>query len=304
MPLVSLQHAQHQTPIAMTDIDGSNQSGEGMETQVTTMRLGRPIALGRTAEVYAWEEGYIVKLFRDWMPVDWVDNEAHIARAVYAAGLPVPAIGEVVKVNGRVGLVYERVAGVSMLEAFRVKPWMLFRYARILAQLHVDMHACAVPELPSQRQRLEDRIRESGVLSAEAREAVLKALDKEPDGDNLCHGDFHPDNVLVTAEGPVIIDWMDATRGNPVSDVARTSLLLSKGALPPETAVLARWVIGIMREWFHKVYLRQYFQLSLGDQEQLATWQPVIAAARLWENITEEKEQLVAQVEAGLSRYG
>jgi uncharacterized protein (TIGR02172 family) len=268
------------------------------------MRLGRPIALGRTAEVYAWEEGYIVKLFRDWMPVDWVDNEAHIARAVYAAGLPVPAIGEVVKVNGRVGLVYERVAGVSMLEAFRAKPWMLFRYARILAQLHVDMHACIVPELPSQRQRLEDRIRESGVLSAEAKEAVLKTLDKEPDGDNLCHGDFHPDNVLMTAEGPVIIDWMDATRGNPVSDVARTSLLLSKGALPPGTAVLARWVIGTIREWFHKIYLRQYFQLSLGDQEQLTTWQPVIAAARLWENITEEKEQLVTQVEAGLSRYG
>ena len=59
-----------------------------------------------------------------------------------------------------------------------------------------------------------------------------------------------------------------------------------------------------MREWFHKVYLRRYFQLSLGDQGQLTTWQPVIAAARLWENITEEKEQLVAQVEAGLLRYG
>jgi len=60
---------------------------------VITMHLGKPIALGRTAEIYAWEEGYIIKLFRDWMPATSVDYEARMARAVYAAGSPVPAVG-------------------------------------------------------------------------------------------------------------------------------------------------------------------------------------------------------------------
>lgn len=45
--------------------------------------------------------------------------------------------------------------------------------------------------------------------------------------------DFHPDNVLLAARGPVIIDWPDATRGQPLADVARTSLLLRLGGLPP-----------------------------------------------------------------------
>ena len=79
-----------------------------------------------------------------------------IARAVHAAGLHVPAVGEIVEVDGRLGLIYERVDGVSMAETAKAKPWTLFRFARLLAELQADMHASpVVPELPSQRQRLE-----------------------------------------------------------------------------------------------------------------------------------------------------
>ena len=266
------------------------------------MHLGTPIALGRTAEIYAWKDGYIIKLFRDWMTAASVEYEAKVARAVHTAGLPVPAVGEVIEVNGRLGLVYERVEGMSMLETFRTKPWTLFRLAHLLAELHADMHACTVPELPSQRQRLENRIRGTEALSADMKRAVLMVLDEMPDGECLCHGDFHPDNILMTAQGPVIIDWMDATQGNPLSDVARTSLLFRVAALPPATP--ARWLIEAMRHWFHAAYLKRYFQLRPGDRQQLAIWQPVIAAARLGENITEERDRLIALVKAGLSQYG
>ena len=47
--------------------------------------LGDPIALGRTAEVYAWEEGQVLKLFHDWVPTDQVEYEAHIAPAEHNA---------------------------------------------------------------------------------------------------------------------------------------------------------------------------------------------------------------------------
>ena len=52
------------------------------------------------------------------------------------------------------------------------------------------------------------------------------------------------------------------------------------------------------------VYLKRYFQLRPGDRQQLATWQSVIAAARLEEYITDEQDQLIALVKAGLSQYG
>lgn len=269
---------------------------------MSTTSLGDPIALGRTAEIYAWEEDQILKLFRHWFPADGVEYEGRIARMVHAVGLPVPAVGEVVETNGRLGLIYERVEGSSMLETFKSEPWTLFRFARLLAELQADMHACTVPELPSQRQRLENKIQAAEMLAPDMQEAGLKALDKMPDGDRLCHGDFHPDNILMTAQGPVIIDWIDATRGNPLADVARTLLLLSLGAPPPGTS--ARWLLDAARHWFHTAYLKRYFQLRPSDQRQLTAWQPVIAAARLSENIPEEQGRLVALVKAGLAQGG
>ena len=260
--------------------------------------LGKPIALGRTAEIYPWKEGQILKLSRDWVPADWVEYEARIARAVHAAGLHVPAAGEIVEVDGRLGLIYERVDGVSMAEIAKAKPWTLFRFARLLAELQADMHASpVVPELPSQRQRLENKIQTAKALPSHLKEAALSALAKMPDGAQLCHGDFHPDNILLTSQGPVIIDWVDATRGAPLADVARTSVLLL-GAAACESSI--GWLLKGLIHWFHPVYLKHYFRLRASkDRQQLSTWQSIVAAARLSENISEQQDWLLAQVKAG-----
>jgi len=130
--------------------------------------------------------------------------------------------------------------------------------------------------------------------SAELKEQALEALERLPDGDALCHGDFHPDNILMSPRGPVIIDWPDATSGHPLADVARSSLLMRVGGLPPGTA--RRWLVESMRALFHAVYVRRYFGLRPGAREQLAAWQLPVAAARLSEDIPEERERVLALV--------
>jgi uncharacterized protein (TIGR02172 family) len=196
------------------------------------LSLGNPIAIGRTAEIYTWEGGWILKLFRAGWPIARMEHEAHIARTVHTAGLPVPAVGDVVELHGRLGLLYARVEGPSLLARCRTKPWTLWQSARLLADLHATMHACRVPALPSQRQQLTQRLREAAGLPSTLREAALQVLHTLPDADRVCHGDFHPDNVLLTAQGPIIIDWPNATRGNPMADVAQSSVLLRVGVSP------------------------------------------------------------------------
>jgi aminoglycoside phosphotransferase (APT) family kinase protein len=61
---------------------------------------------------------------------------------------------------------------------------------------------------------------------------VLEGLERLPQGAALCHFDFHPDQVLMTQRGPVVIDWMTAFRGHPLADVARSCVLLSFGQAP------------------------------------------------------------------------
>jgi Ser/Thr protein kinase RdoA (MazF antagonist) len=126
-------------------------------------------------------------------------------------------------------------------------------------------------------------------------EAALHSLAGMPDGDAPCHGDLHPRNILMTPRGPVIIDWIDATRGNPLADLARSLLLLAQTtrscASPPRDSVARRFLAG---------YQRRYFQLRPAGREQLAAWRPIVAAARLSENIPQERDWLLSLLQASL----
>ncbi len=89
--------------------------------------LSKPIARGRTADVYAWDDRHILKLYQAWCPPHWVEQESRVAQAVCQAGIPTPAAGEIVSVDGRRGILYERVNGISMLEDLRRRPWLILQ---------------------------------------------------------------------------------------------------------------------------------------------------------------------------------
>jgi hypothetical protein len=149
------------------------------------------IAHGRTADVYAWTSGSVLKLFHPWFDREGPAHEARVARAIHGAGLPVPWVGDLVEVEGRAGLVYERVDGRPMWTELIAHPWRLSALARLLADLHAQIHgARCITAVPPQRERLRTRIAEAPSLSDRLRQAALAALAALPDGDRLCHGDF------------------------------------------------------------------------------------------------------------------
>lgn len=256
--------------------------------------LAQPIAVGRTAEIIPWEDGAVLKLFRDWCPPDWVDYEARIARTVEEAGVPSPRVGEIVEVNGRRGIVYERVEGPSMLRAMSRQPLRLAAFGRTLAQLQLAMHRRPVPGLPDMRGRIAYSIKNAGALPDAKREKALQILERLPGGDRLCHGDFHPDNVLLTPRGPLVIDWMNAAKGHPAADVARTRLLLTIGS--PLNHGLERLLILLGRRLFCSAYDSEYRRCSPEVFRLSADFLPVMAAARLHEKISPETEKLLAMI--------
>ena len=135
-----------------------------------------------------------------------------------------------------------------MLRQVQARPWTLFAATRKLAELHAQIHSyVASPELPTQRQRIRDRIAAVRDVSEADKQAARLCLEKLPDGEAVCHGDFHPENVLFTARDPLIIDWDGASHGDPLGDVACTSRLLQTASLPPHTTTsnvgvpLKRW---------------------------------------------------------------
>lgn len=260
--------------------------------------IGPKIATGRTAEVFLWNDNQVIKLFQEGISVEMAGYEAKVASAVYNSKLPVPDVGEIVRIDNRVGLVFQRIKGISMLETFEKMPWKLIHFAHQLAELHFKVHSRIVPDLPSQLQRFKDKIRSVEVLSEDLKKKILLLLCEMPDDNCLCHGDFHPGNILLTTHGPIIIDWMDTTKGNPLADVARTSLLACEAFLPKDMP--SRLLFLVTRRLIDRIYLKRYFKLNPKNREQFRIWLTINAAARLAENIIEEQDRLISLVQSGL----
>jgi aminoglycoside phosphotransferase (APT) family kinase protein len=133
-----------------------------------------------------------------------MEREARTMEFVYAQGYPVPRVDEV-SADG-LELIMERIAGKNMIDSLTAAPWKAKRLGRVLAGLHVQLHELLAPEWLSPAP--------CGL------------------GDRLLHLDLHPLNVMMSPRGPSVIDWTNAVRGNPNTDVAVTWTLISAGEVP------------------------------------------------------------------------
>ena len=261
--------------------------------------LGEPI--GGTGNLYAWGEGQILKLYGSEAPPGWVEHMGQVDRALHAAGLPVPAAEEPIEIDGGLGLIYERIEGEPMANGLLgpagVDPDTVVGLAHVFAEVHAQVHACgSIPGVPEQREIYPTIIRRIDTLPSDLKDPTVEAFDKLPRGDRLCHGDYHPYNVLISPRGPVVIDWNNAHIGNPLEDVARSALIL-------EGVSVSQPSVRSSIERFTEVYLDRYFQLRPGDPQQLEAWRPIVAAVRLADDISELQEWLIAQVRAGLAPH-
>jgi hypothetical protein len=257
------------------------------------------LAEGREAEVFLRPDGTVLKLLRHPAMAERATREAAALGALNAHGTLAPRCIATVEMDGRPGLVLERVPGPDFLTVMGSRPWLVFRVGAVTARAHAAMHDQTAPAtLPDLRHELRSRIARAPVLPRLSAAFALDLLEALPAGDRLCHGDFHPGNVLGTWARPAVIDWGDASRGDPVADVARTDLLLRVGAPPPGAALPLRVLIPLGRRLLADRYLTVYRRLHPVDADRLARWKVVRAAARLADGIEEEYEELLAFVDA------
>jgi hypothetical protein len=165
--------------------------------------------------------------------------------------------------------------------------------ARQFAELHNLIHQQDGAGLPLIRPALNTMVQRSDTFLKDLPGIVMQTLQNLPDGNALCHFDFHPDQVMMTRQGPVILDWMNASQGHPMADVARTDILMMLGH-EPYGGPMMRAFIDMWRNLFRKAYLSRYFSLHPGtSQDDLVSWFIPVAVGRLGENIDGEKEALL-----------
>ena len=153
--------------------------------------LGRRLGSGKEAEVFELGEA-VIKLYRPGVAKHTIFREAAALAQAEALGLPVPSVGNVRQVDGRWGMVMERVDDRSFAESMAAQPAGTAAHLQEMASLHGRIHACQAVFLGSLKARLEANIRRATALSEGQRHRVLDELAALPDGDRLCHGDAQP----------------------------------------------------------------------------------------------------------------
>jgi aminoglycoside phosphotransferase (APT) family kinase protein len=265
-----------------------------------TAHLTSPIAVGRTAEIFAWEDGHILKLTRPAFPAHLADQEWRNARLAWELGVPVPRPIEILDVAGRRGVVFERCDGPTMAQAIRRSMWRIAAYGRQLARIHAAVHAApahhkAVRALPSYHDRVAWNLERATLLPDALKAQVRPIVARLPDGEALCHADFHPENILLTEKGPVVIDWEGCLHGDPVADVAATCLWI-RAALNFDTG-LRGWLRRRLGQRFEHSYRTEYERQAPHRLARLDTWIGIQAACRADEEHRDQISHLLALVE-------
>ena len=211
--------------------------------------IGPKIAEGRDSEIFEHGEG---RVFRRTFVSRNLTGEANVMNYVRGRGYPVPEVFDA----GEGWLVMERITGVDLLDTIKKTPAGLRETARTLADLHTRLGAIAAPDW------------------------LIEA--PGPEGDRLVHLDLHPMNVMVTADGPVVIDWSNAKRGVPEIDAANTWALLKCGELPMRG--FEKWISQLGRG----LLLRNF--LAFLDRPAAARVMPALVEWRSGDHHHSEKE--------------
>jgi aminoglycoside phosphotransferase (APT) family kinase protein len=197
----------------------------------------------------------VVKLF---LPAyDYaIERELDCAATVNRAGIASPGVHGVVEVDGRRGIVYDRVDGPTLLDQLLRSERSPREVGRVLAAVHVAIHAVAVPALPDLATVIRTRTGGRAV----------------PAGEIVFHGDFHPGNVIAGPNGEVTIDWVNAHLAPRAADVARTVMAVRYQGLRPDQPAEALTRERSARARILDSYLTAYLAAEPIAPADLASW--------------------------------
>ncbi|MFD7716212.1 phosphotransferase [Streptomyces sp. NPDC059814] len=178
------------------------------------MRIGQLLGTGRSADVYELDEEWVLRRYRVGLDAT---REMPVMSYLSASGYPVPRLGPLPVSAGPGDLVLERLTGPTMLESLVSGELGGDEGSAMLAGLLADLHS------------------------------VPARLSADPE-DRILHLDLHPGNVMLTADGPVVIDWSGTEEGPPALDRAMSALILAQVAVDPRVpeAAGARALLGTL----------------------------------------------------------
>lgn len=206
---------------------------------------------GNTAEIFLLSDNRVLKLFKPGYSRSTVESEYSNHKYVCGLMSNIPQVYEFYEDNGRYGYIMERVTGES-LTSFMMNEATFDTSMELFVRLHKEWLTVRTDSLISYKDWMLNLLR-----SKDADRTTLETVNDLPDGDMLCHGDFHPFNIIITPEEqPYIIDFANICAAPAEYDIARTYVLLHEAAADIPLGEIYLEKIGVTYE-----HIRRYVDL-------------------------------------------
>jgi len=235
--------------------------------------FGEVVGYGAQATVYA-KGDYAVKLYREGYPKANVFAEAFMMVNLEQIHFPSPKVYEVLLVNGRYGLRMDRVKGKMMAEELS-DPARCEATLDILVDLQCNLQKHDMAFAPNVKFRFREDLKRNDRLSPDLRHKLLEELDTLPDGQALCHCDFHAGNIFSDGTEYMIIDLLQISRGDPAADAACSYVSYSFVDQNIAELYLSKYCnkSGISRKKVQQ-WIRVYAGTALGQVPE--EWTPIL----------------------------
>ncbi len=267
------------------------------------MEKGELLGKGMTAEVYRWGQDKVLKLYLKNFPEELIKHEAEIGQKIHEAGVSSPAVFDIVEVEGRKGIIFQRIFGKTVTSMIAREPWLFYSFVKKMAEFHYKIHKHSTDGIPSQKEKFAQAITLSSKILGDRMKKILDYIDGLPEGDSICHGDFYLSNIIVSNGKFAAIDWTGGYRGDPSGDVARTCLIIDS---PAELPGIPDFVVALSSfpKWLtYRTYLDEYQRVSKMKFENIDAWMLPVAAAKLKDRIPGEEKWLMKIIDKRLGQF-
>ena len=211
--------------------------------------------------------------------------EALNTARVEDTGLDIPKLLSVSVDDGQWVITSEYAKGSTLEELLKAHPENTDSYIEAMVDFQISFNKRNNPLLLSLKDKLNRQIKELNV-DDHIKYELESRLEELPTHNKLCHGDYCPENIIVTTDKNnkitdiTAVDWVHATKGNASADVANTYLTLK-----------------LSDEKLADKYIKLFCEKTSTDMKYVNKWMPIVAAARLTKKKPDEKAMLESMID-------
>lgn len=240
------------------------------------MNYEKVIAVRTGKTIYRDGEKAVKVFDKDYSKAD-VLNEALNQARVEETGLLIPKILEVSMQDEKWAIASQFISGKTLDQLMQENPDKTDEYIGKFVDLQIKVHSMKSPLLNKLKDKMTTKICQADI-DATTRYDLHTRLEGMPRHTKVCHGDFNPTNIIITADNtPYILDWSHATQGNASADVAITYLYF---CLHNDKKIADK-------------YLDLFCAKSKTEKKYIQSWFPIVAASQSVKGNPEEREFLL-----------